>query len=134
LTERLLSSASVDIIAEKEFIAKLKAEAGVAYVTKMTAMLQDLDTSKAEMDKYKRMTHKGRPAAIELTVQVLGSSSWEIDKSKLENINVPNAIKFCMNDFIKFYTDNRSMYKLDFAFGLVYKIIYIYRELLRIQY
>jgi hypothetical protein len=115
-----LTNASVSTIAEKNLIAKLKAEAGVAYVTKMTAMLQDLDNSKNEMDKYRqKSTHKGRPNGIEVNVQVLGHSSWDVDKSKVESLNVPLCIKNCIKDFSAFYVKDRSMYKLDFALGLV---------------
>lgn len=85
----------------------------------MSAMLQDLDTSKVEMDKYKKEKHRGKPNGIELNVQILGNSTWDIDKSKLEKFTVPRIIQACMEDFSKFYIKDRSMYKLDFAFGLV---------------
>lgn len=121
LTDRLLTNATVSTIAEKNFIAKLRSEAGVAYVTKMTQMLQDLDNSKAEMDKYKKLQHRGRPNGVELNVQVLGNSSWDIDKNKMEKLIIPPILQKCIDDFSGFYVKDRSMYKLDFAFGLVYK-------------
>ena len=118
MTDRLLTGASVSTVAEKNLIAKLKSEAGVAFVTKMTAILGDLDNSKAEMDRYKKLQHRGRVSGVELNVQVL-SGSWDIDKSKLENIMIPKLIKSCMQDFTTFYIKDRSMYKLEYAFGLV---------------
>jgi len=82
-------------------------------------MLQDLDTSKAEMEKYKRLNHRGRPNNIEMDVRILGACSWDIEKTKLEKIAYPKSIGVCIEDFKSFYTRDRSMYKLDFAFGLV---------------
>jgi hypothetical protein len=71
------------------------------------------------MDKYKRLNHRGRPNGIELNVQVLGHSSWDVDKSKIESLVVPKIIKDCIADYSAFYVKDRSMYKLDFALGLV---------------
>jgi len=119
LTDRLLSNATISIIAERNFVAKLKAEAGISFVTKMTAMLQDLENSKGEVEKYRARNHRGKPFGVEMIVQILGNSSWDIDKSKTEKIQgVPNVIYGCMTDFSDFYTKDRTMYKLEFAFGL----------------
>jgi len=77
------------MIAEKNIIAKLKAEAGVAYVNKMTSMIQDLDSSKSEMDLFKQEKHKGSPGGIILSIQVLQNGAWDIDKSKFEKVEIP---------------------------------------------
>ena len=58
LSDRLIQNKSQSIIAEKTLISKLKAEAGVTYVNKMTSMMQDLETSKSEMDSYRNLKHR----------------------------------------------------------------------------
>jgi hypothetical protein len=58
LSDRLLANRSQSIVAEKTLISKLKAEAGVTYVSRMTNMLQDLDNSKNIMDAFKNKSHR----------------------------------------------------------------------------
>jgi hypothetical protein len=60
LSDRLIQGKSISIHAEKTLISKLKAEAGVTYVNKMTSMMQDLDMSKVEMDRYRALQHRVR--------------------------------------------------------------------------
>jgi hypothetical protein len=120
LTDRLISNSTVSIVAEKNFIAKQKAEAGVAYVTKMSAMIQDLDNSKKELDKFRMgAQHRGKPFGIEMNVTILGNSSWDIDKSKTEKLMIPNIFDKLIEDYTSFYLRDRSMYRLNFVLGLV---------------
>jgi hypothetical protein len=107
------------MIAEKNLIAKLKAEAGVAYVNKMTSMIQDLDASKTEMDVYKQEKHKGQPFGIGLNVQVLQNGAWDIDRSKFEKIEIPGFLNKCLDDFKNFYVARHKAQTLSWAFGLV---------------
>jgi hypothetical protein len=58
LSDRLINEKTQSIPAEKMLISKLKAEAGVTYVDKMTRMLQDLDTSKQENENYRNLKHR----------------------------------------------------------------------------
>lgn len=98
-------------------------EQGIAYVSRMSSMLGDLESSKKDMEKYRQQSHRGKPNGIELNVQIL-NNCWDIDKNKLEKLTVSPFIQSCMDDFNSFYINDRSnMYKLDFVFGLV---IYIF--------
>ncbi len=81
-------------------------------------MIQDLESSKKEMESFRRLTHKGRPGGIELNVQIL-NNCWDIDQNKLEKILTPSSFKFCMDDFAGYYLRDRNMYKLDYVQGLV---------------
>jgi hypothetical protein len=58
LSDRLIQGKTQSIIAEKMFISKLKSEAGVTYVNKMTNMMQDLETSRVEMDLFRNQKHR----------------------------------------------------------------------------
>jgi hypothetical protein len=58
MSDRLIQNKSQSLIAEKSLVAKLKAESGVAYVSSMSTMLQDLDTNVVEMNNFKSAPHK----------------------------------------------------------------------------
>ncbi len=88
-------------------------------MTKMTTMLGDLDSSKGDMDKFKKLNHRGRPNGVEMAVQILGNNAWDIDKSKVEKLELPLIFKKCIGDFSNFFTKDKNMYKLEFALGLV---------------
>jgi len=117
-SDRLIQNRSLSLIAEKTLISKLKAEAGVAYVNKMTSMMQDLETSKTEMDLYRAQSHRGNPQGIPFSVQVLQHGAWEIEKSKFDRIEVPPFLNRCMDDFNNFYINRHKTHKLIWASGL----------------
>lgn len=106
------------MIAEKNFISKLKAEAGVAYVNKMTSMLSDLDSSKEEMNLYRNSSSKATPSGIPFAVQVL-QNAWDIDKTKFEKLILPKTLNNCLDDFNSFYIGRHKNHKLTWALGLV---------------
>jgi cullin-4 len=118
LSDRLIQAKSISLIAEKSLISKLKAEAGVTYVNKMTSMMQDLETSKSVMDQYKSQTHRGSPNGIPFNVQVLQHGAWEIDKSKFEKFETPLFLQKCTDDFNTFYISKHKTHKLTWAQGL----------------
>lgn len=119
LSDRLISGKTQSIIAEKSFITKLKAEAGVTYVSRMTSMIQDLDSSKAEMEVYKsKSDHKGNPNGIQLNVQILQHGAWEIDKNKFDKLDLPLFLNSIKDDFCNFYYGRHKNHKLSWAFGL----------------
>ena len=123
MSDRLITGTSISIIAEKNLISKFKAEAGVAFVTKMTSMIQDLETSRSEMDSFRLQSHKGRPVnGIDMNVMVLGNSNWDIDKVKFEKIFITPSMEKSVSIFNQFYTNKRGMHRLEWAYGMVRKI------------
>lgn len=58
LSDRLLSGKTQSMFAENLLISRLKAEQGVTFVSKMTSMMQDLESSRNTMDAYKLITNK----------------------------------------------------------------------------
>lgn len=58
LSDRLLSGKTQSMFAENLLISRLKAEQGVTFVSKMTSMMQDLDSSRNTMDAYKLLLHR----------------------------------------------------------------------------
>jgi hypothetical protein len=118
LSDRLIQAKSLSQIAEKSLISKLKSEAGVTYVNKMTSMLQDLETSKTEMDIYRTQSHRGSPNGIPFNVQVLQHGAWELDKNRFDKFDIPPFLSKCVEDFNSFYINRHKTHKLSWALGL----------------
>jgi hypothetical protein len=120
LTDRLLTGSSLSLLAEKSLISKLKSNAGISYTSKMNLMLIDLESSRKEMDLYKKCKNKGKPENIEFNAYIV-NFNWDIDKNKLSKLCLPNVLKTVFDDFSSFYLKNRSMHKLNLVYGLVRK-------------
>ena len=120
----MITNSSISLNAEKSLIGKFRAEAGVAFVTKMASMIQDLEVSKSEMDIFKQQTHRGKTNGVEMNVQVLGNNTWEIEKTKFEKITITPIMRKCCEDFNTFYINRRKMHKLEWVLGVV-SCIYI---------
>ena len=119
LSDRLITGRTQSLIAEKNLITKLKSEAGVAYVNKMTSMMQDLDSSRTEMDLFRQQSHRGSPNGVYFTVQVFQNGAWEIEKTKFDKIEIPRFLDKCLEDFNSFYIGRHKNHKLTWAYGLV---------------
>lgn len=118
LSDRLIQNKTLSIVAEKSLISKLKTEAGVTYVNKMTEMMKDLEKSKGEIDLYRNQKHRGKPNGIGFNVQVVSQSAWEVNKSKQEKIEIPPCLSACMSDFNQFYIGRNKNHKLLWCYGL----------------
>ena len=118
MSDRLIQNKSLSIIAENNFISKLKTEAGVTYVNKMTEMMRDLESSKTEIDIYRQQPHRGSPNGIKFTTQVVSQSAWEIPKTKMDKIEIPLILENCMKDFTDFYVKRNKNRKLLWCYGL----------------
>lgn len=128
LSDRLISNKSLSLQAEKNIIQKLKAEAGVTYVNKMTSMMDDLESGKRTIDQYRTTSRsKGAPNGILLQCQVVQQGSWDITKSKFDKVEIPANIQYCIDDFLKFYLSKHKEHKLQWCYGLgTLEIKYLY--------
>ena len=112
MSERLLNGTSLSILYEKKFIAKLKFEAGLSYVSKMQGMIKDLERNKINEELYKSLEHKGCPNNIKMKVNVINQSAWDINKNLLENMIIPKFLSVCKEDFENFYLNKYKDHKL----------------------
>ncbi len=72
LAKRLLLGKSASIDAEKSMIAKLKAECGAAFTTKLEGMFKDVETSRDVAAAFRASPAARRvPAGTEVAVSVL---------------------------------------------------------------
>ena len=118
MSDRLLKNLSLSILNEKKFISKLGQEAGIAYVSKMQEMIEDLEKNKTNEELYKSLTHKGCPNGIKMNITVISQSSWEINKSSMEKMNIPKFLSVCLEDYEKFYLNKYKSQKLIWCLGL----------------
>lgn len=58
LGERLLSNKSQSITQEKNLISRMKNEFGISNVSKITRKIEDLETSRTEMDFFRKESHR----------------------------------------------------------------------------
>ena len=118
MSDRLIKNVSLSTNTEKLFISKLKQEAGVTFVYKMTEMMNDLEKNKNEIEVYKASQSKGTPNGIKFNVQVISQSAWDISNKSMEKIEILPFLDFCLKDFEKFYLDKHSGQKLRWCLGL----------------
>ena len=118
MSERLIKKVSLSYLNEKNFISKLKQEAGIVYVNKMQEMMSDLEKNKKETESYKSLEHKGMPNGIKLDVTVVSQSAWEFSKTVMEKFEMPNFLGTCLKDFEKFYINKHNGQKLIWCLGL----------------
>ena len=129
MSERLLKNATLSIIYEKKFISKLGQEIGISNINKMKKMIDDLEKSKANMELYKSLSHKGSPNDIKLDITVISQSDWEINKSLMEKINIPKFLSVCLEDYENFYLNKYKSQQLIWCLGLSkIEINYLYLE------
>ncbi len=122
LSERLISNRTISAVAEKNLIAKIKADQGVAYTNRMTNMFEDLDKSVANVDDFRREMHKGKIGYIILSCQILQNGAWEIDESKYIKVDLTPKLKECIKKWEEFYKKKYSAHKLIWANGVVSNI------------
>ena len=129
MSKRLLKNESLSIITEQKLISKLKEEAGVTYVIKMSGMVNDLEKNKTNIELYKSLDHKGSPNDIKLNATVVSQNAWEIRKNSMLKIILPKFLSTCLEDFEKFYVNKYKDQKLIWCLGLSkVEIQYLYLE------
>ena len=118
MSERLIKNVSLSMVSERSFITKLKQESGVTYVSKMQEMMGDLEKNKNETEAFKKSRHNGVINGVKLDVIVISQSAWEISKKSMEKFEIPPFLKFCLDDFEKFYVNRHQGHKLMWCLGL----------------
>ena len=118
MSERLIKKVSLSMVSERSFITKLKQESGVTYVSKMQEMMGDLEKNKNETEAFKKSRHGGVINGIKLDVTVISQSAWEISKKSMEKMEICPFLKFCLDDFEKFYINRHQGHKLMWCLGL----------------
>lgn len=118
LGDRLLQNKTQSIIQEKNLISRMKNEFGISNVSKITRKIEDLETSRTEMDFYRKEPHRAKPNGIEVNMQILDDSSWEIDKIKFQKFEkICSKISECLDSYTDFYIKRHSNNKIRYVYG-----------------
>ena len=117
MSERLIKDSTLSINYEKNFISKLKQESDISIVSKMSAMMQDLEANKNETLNYRQTANKGEPNGIKFTVQVISNNAWEVEKKNILEIKLSPLFKSCIDDFEAYYIRKYPEQKLIWYFG-----------------
>jgi hypothetical protein len=119
MSDRLIQGKSQSLYAEKSLVAKLKAESGIAYVSSMTTMLQDLDSNVILMNGFKQLQHKGSPCGIPFTAQILQNAAWIIDRSRHFPMPLKPFLTESIESYKQYYLSKHKTHKLNWYYGLV---------------
>jgi cullin-4 len=108
-------SASID--AEKSMIAKLKAECGAAFTTKLEGMFKDVETSKDVGLAFRNApASRHLPAGLEVAVSVLTAGYWPTYPPA--EVTLPAEVAACTELFTQFYLSKHSGRRLAWQHGL----------------
>ena len=114
LSKRLLSGKSISSDLEKTMIAKLKAECGYQFTSKLEGMFTDMQLSKGvntdfrDSEKYSQL-----PARVELDVHMLTAGYWPI--KALAPCRLPPLMNACGELFSSFYLNKYQGRKMQWV-------------------
>jgi cullin 3 len=115
LSRRLLSGRIISDEIERTMIAKLKAECGYQFTSKLEGMFMDMNISKTVMDDFKRSPHSQPNSsignAVECEIQLLTTGYWPLQVPQ-SNLELPFPFSDCCRRFTQFYTERNSGRKL----------------------
>lgn len=114
LSRRLLMQRSISHDTEKQMIAKMKMEVGVAFTTKLEGMFKDMSVSEDLNAEYKAARADlrnvpGQPKRPDLTVNILTPNYWPMallsgkQEEETQTATFPEEIKGLADDFTTFY-------------------------------
>lgn len=117
LAQRLLAGTASNTDVEKGMIAKLKAECGHQFTSRLEGMFKDMELSKQLMKGYKEHEAKSPPGhSLELSVTVLTTGFWPV--TNVPYCNLPPAANKACEHFTQYYTHAHSGRRLTWQTNL----------------
>jgi len=113
LAQRLLHQKSQSDSNEKSMLAKLKAECGHQFTSKMEGMFKDIRTSRDLRDRWRQyQVNNNIDESIELNTNVLTSGFWPFNTT--DTCKLPEELIARCEHFKNFYTQTHSGRKIKF--------------------
>ena len=112
LAKRLVNSNSASDDAEASMISKLKQTCGYEWTQKFQRMFQNMGTSKALMQKFKKKMVASDLLLNDFNVMVLTSGSWPFTANN-EQLRLPSELEKCCDRFRMFYMAEHQGRKLN---------------------
>jgi cullin-4 len=117
LAKRLLLGKSASIDAEKSMIAKLKAECGAQFTSKLEGMFKDVDTSRDVAAAFRAAPAARRvPQGLEVAVSVLTAGYWPTYPPA--EVTLPAEVAAASDAFASFYLSKHGGRRLAWQHAL----------------
>lgn len=116
LAKRLLNAKTTSDEAEKAVLAKLKAECGYQFTSKLEGMFKDMTMSKQVMDEFKSSEELFSSLPVELDVLILTTGYWPLSQS--QPCVLPSEISVATNVFKSYYFQKNDGKKLTWLLNL----------------
>ena len=108
LAKRLLFGKLISSDAERNMIAKLKAECGYQFTSKLEGMFNDMQSSSDAMERFKEFLLASRISmkGVDLNVRVLTTGNWPTPI--VPSCNLPEPITHACDVFKQFYLNSHN--------------------------
>eukprot|EP00599_Poterioochromonas_sp_BG-1_P011676 CAMPEP_0173157644 /NCGR_PEP_ID=MMETSP1105-20130129/15763_1 /TAXON_ID=2985 /ORGANISM="Ochromonas sp., Strain BG-1" /LENGTH=649 /DNA_ID=CAMNT_0014075179 /DNA_START=281 /DNA_END=2230 /DNA_ORIENTATION=+ len=112
LAKRLLSGRIISDENERSIIARLKAECGYQFTSKLEGMLMDISISKSVMAEFRKSSLNGNVfAGVEFEVHLLTAGYWPLEVPG-RFPSLPLVMQTCCSTFSSFYAERNNGRKL----------------------
>ena len=118
LAKRLLMGRSANQDAERNMLAKLKAECGFAFTHNLEQMFKDQELAREEMTAYKSLNGK---ASLDLQVSVLSSAAWPTYPDV--HVHLPGDVARHIEKYDQHYKNQHSGRKLNWKHSLAHSVV-----------
>jgi cullin-4 len=121
LARRLLMARSASQDAERNMLAKLKAECGFSFTHNLEQMFKDQDIGRDEMTSFKDFISKTEKPNLDLQVSVLSSSAWPTYADIAAKL--PDDVASLIEKFDRHYKHKHSGRKLTWKHALAHSVV-----------
>lgn len=121
LARRLLMGRSASQDAERNMLAKLKAECGFSFTHNLEQMFKDQELARDEMAGYKESQKNAGKSSLDLQVNILSSAAWpsypDVD------VKLPEEVASQIERFDRHYKHKHSGRKLTWMHALAHSVL-----------
>jgi cullin-4 len=121
LARRLLMGRSASQDAERNMLAKLKAECGFSFTHNLEQMFKDQDLARDEMIGYKQLFSESGKCSVDLNVSVLSSAAWPTYPDV--DVKLPDEVAKQIERFDRSYKHKHSGRKLTWKHALAHSVV-----------
>lgn len=121
LARRLLMARSASQDAERNMLAKLKAECGFSFTHNLEQMFKDQELARDEMIAYKQSFSNTSKSTLDLQVNVLSSAAWPTYPDV--DVKLPDEVANHIEKFDLHYKHKHSGRKLTWKHALAHSVV-----------
>jgi cullin-4 len=121
LARRLLMARSASQDAERNMLAKLKAECGFSFTHNLEQMFKDQELARDEMVAYKQSLNNTSKSSLDLQVSVLSSAAWPTYPDV--DVKLPGEVASQIERFDRHYKHKHSGRKLTWKHALAHSVV-----------